>query len=171
MGAFGEMLIRNFGGDLDHYNGNYKKEVIEKVLVIGQAPPLVKQEYPYDTTQLYDWLLEVGISKDKAQDFFEFEAMTDKLPKTDSNGHKPPGQKEQRDYYNRVLKEKIEKSKKIILLGRTSMKFFKKDEFFKRYDNKGYKVLTLIHPSKRNITLYRNNKEKIINLLKDFIYE
>lgn len=40
---------------------------MKKILIIGQAPPLQKQDVPYDTTMLYEWLSEIGISKEKAQ--------------------------------------------------------------------------------------------------------
>jgi len=51
-----------------------------KTLIIGQAPANQKQTYPYDTTQLYDWLNEIGISKEEAQNLFTFDAVYDKFP-------------------------------------------------------------------------------------------
>ncbi|AGO47541.1 uracil-DNA glycosylase [Cellulophaga phage phi4:1] len=142
-----------------------------KILIIGQAPPIQKQDIPYDTTMLYDWLSEVGISKDKAQDMFEFEAMTDKIPEVTEFGHKPPSDLEMKDYWKRVLCDKVDQSEKIILLGACPRNFFKKDKFFERYDNKRFKVLSLIHPSKRNYKMYNDNKEKLVSLLKDIIFE
>lgn len=32
MGAFGELLIKNWGGDLDRYRGNYRSKPIKKVV-------------------------------------------------------------------------------------------------------------------------------------------
>lgn len=144
---------------------------MKKILIIGQAPPLQKQEFPYDTTMLYEWLSEIGIDKIPAQYMFEFEAMTDKLPDVDSNGHKPPSEEEMMEYFNRVLKDKIGNSDKIILLGASPRNFFGKKNFFQRYDKNGFKVLSLIHPSKRNSKMYNDNKEKLLTLLKDLIYE
>lgn len=48
-----------------------------KIIIIGQAPPAVKQIVPYDTTLLYDMFSWVNISKEQAQELFEFEAMVD----------------------------------------------------------------------------------------------
>lgn len=140
-----------------------------KILIIGQAPPLQKQEIPYDTTMLYEWLAEVGVDKISAQSMFDFEAMTDKLPEVTKAGHKPPSNEEMEDYMKRVLRDKINNSEKVILLGACPRNFFGKKEFFKRYDNDKFKVLTLIHPSKRNSKMYKDNKEKLVSLLKDFI--
>jgi hypothetical protein len=53
----------------------------KKILIIWQAPSLKKQDFPYDTTMLYDWFDEVWISKEKAVSICDFEAMTDKKPK------------------------------------------------------------------------------------------
>ena len=145
---------------------------MKKILIIGQAPPLQKQNIPYDTTMLYEWLSEIGIDQIPAQQIFDFEAMTDKLPKISSSGsHIPPSKEEMKDYFKRVLKRKIENSKKIILLGASPRNFFGKKDFFKRYDKNGYKVLSLIHPSTRNRSMYNTNKEKILSLLKEIIYE
>lgn len=144
---------------------------MKKIILIGQAPPLQKQEYPYDSTLLYEWLGEIGISKIEAQDLFDFEAMTDKIPEVTKSGHKPPSNEEMEDYYNRVLKDKIKSSDKVILLGASPRNFFKKKEFFKRYDKNGIKVLSLIHPSKRNYKMYNDNKELILKLLKEIIYD
>src|SRR6185312_4933999 len=52
----------------------------KKILIIGQAKPAVEQEYPYDTTMLYSWLKEQGISKLHAQHIFEFEAVYQEFP-------------------------------------------------------------------------------------------
>lgn len=145
---------------------------MKKILLIGQAPPLQKQEIPYDTTMLYDWLSQINITKEKALEIFDFESMTDKPPKISENGsHLPPSKKEMLDYWKRVLLDKVELSDKIILLGACPRKFFEKDSFFKRYDNKKFKVLTLIHPSKRNYKMYKDNKELILSLLKNIIEE
>ena len=79
-------------------------------LIIGQALPAVKQEYPYDTTMLYDWLNEVGISKEEAQNIFEFDAVYDKFPVFDSKGgHLKPTKDQMEEYYERSLRDKIEK--------------------------------------------------------------
>lgn len=144
---------------------------MKKILIIGQAPPIQKQTIPYDSTMLYEWLAEVGVTQEAAQEMFDFEAMTDKIPKTTSSGHVPPSEEEMKDYYSRVLLDKIHNSDKVILVGASPRNFFKKKEFFKRYDNDRVKVLTLIHPSKRNFKMYYDNKEKLLSLLKTFIYE
>jgi uracil-DNA glycosylase len=69
-------------------------------------------------------------------------------------------------YYELVLKTKIEKSDKILLLWKCSIKYFWFEEFFLEKVIGWKKFFTLIHPSKRNILLYRNNKNKILEMLK-----
>lgn len=145
---------------------------MKRILIIGQAPPLQRQEIAYDTTMLYEWLSEIGIDKIPAQEMFDFEAMTDKPPKTSKSGsHIPPSREEMDDYMDRVLLDKITNSEKIILLGACPRNYFKRKKFFKRYDNDKFKVLSLIHPSKRNYKMYNDNKELLLSLLKNIIEE
>ena len=134
-----------------------------KLLIIGQAPAAVKQEVPYDTTYLYTMLEWVGISKEKAQEMFEFEAMTDKFPGHGVNGHKIPSQEEMKDYLDRVLGDKIKNSDKIIVLGNVA----KYNLDYTYLENK--QVVYLMHPSKRNHNLIFKNKDEIINKLKSLL--
>ena len=87
---------------------------MKKILIIGQAPPAVKQDVPYDTTLLYVMLSWVGISKEKAQEIFDFEAMTDTFPGHSStrNGHAVPSYFVMEVYYNNILEEKIKTTEK-----------------------------------------------------------
>lgn len=139
-----------------------------KILVIGQALPAVKQEYPYDTTMLYDWLTELGISKAHAQHIFEFEAVYGEFPGYDAqNNHLKPTIEQMDMYYSNVLKDKVNESDKIIFLGNVSKEYFKKKE----YDLSNKEVIELIHPSKRNYSLYQKNKLQIQSKLRTIIYE
>jgi len=140
----------------------------KKILIIWQAPALKKQVFPYDTTMLYDWLNEIWVSKEKAISICEFEAMTNKKPKISKSGwHLAPWKKEMTNYYELVLKEKIKKADIILLLWKCPIKFFWFEEFFLKENKAWKKFFTLIHPSKRNILLYRNNKEKILWILEE----
>lgn len=143
---------------------------MKKILIIGQAPPLQKQELPYDTTMLYDWLNEVGVSKEKAQKIFDFEAMTDKPPRIGANGsHLKPTKKEMDDYYRRVLHSKCLNADSIILVGKCSMEYFGFNNFYESKEINGKTYSTLIHPSKRNLDRYRKNKQRLINCLQKAI--
>jgi len=138
-----------------------------KILIIGQAPPAVKQEVPYDTTMLYDWLIEVGITKDTAQDMFEFEAVCgDFTGFSEKGGHRKPSLSEMDAHWDSVLEEKVQLADKIILLGNVSRDYFYSKP--KTYSC-GLKVLELIHPSKRNSFLYSKTKDAVISSLKEFI--
>lgn len=136
-----------------------------KILIIGQAPPAMSQLLPYDTTMLYDWFLEVGVSKEKAQGLFDFDAVYDKFPGFDSKGgHLKPTKEQMEDYWNRELKNKVENCKAILVLGNCAKEFIKEKNIKKR-------TVYLIHPSKRNYSLYNKNKENIIKSLWDLLKE
>lgn len=138
---------------------------MNKILIIGQAPPAVEQEYPYDTTMLYDWFKEVNISKEQAQDMFEFEAVFDKFPGYGENGHLKPT-KEQMDSHWKVLEEKIQLTDKVLLLGNVAKEYFLSKPKTWSCD---IKVCYLLHPSKRNFAAYQKSKEYILKKLKEFL--
>lgn len=134
-----------------------------KILIIGQAPPFVEQKLPYDTTMLYDWFKEIGINKEQSQELFSFDAVYDQFPGFDKNGgHNKPSNLQMDDYWNRSLKSKIESSKSIIVLGNVAKEFLLNKSINK-------KCIYLIHPSKRNFSLYNKNKIDILNKLKSIM--
>jgi len=134
-----------------------------KILIIGQAPPAVKQSLPYDTTMLYDWLEELGINKYKAQDMFDFDAVYDKFPGfSDNGGHLKPSKEQMYDYWERGLKQKVDNAKSILVLGSVAKDFLKD-----RNINKP--TAFVIHPSKRNTWLYNKNKDNILNKIKSLL--
>lgn len=136
---------------------------MDKILIIGQAPPAVNQSLPYDTTMFYDWLNEIGIGKNEAQTMFDFDAIYDKFPGYNSNGgHLKPNEKQMEDYWNRELKSKVEKCKSILVLGSCSRDFIKTKSIDKP-------MAFIIHPSKRNYSLYLNNQNNILNEIKNLI--
>lgn len=138
-----------------------------KTLIIGQAPPAVAQGVPYDTTMLYDWLNEIGVSKDEAQNLFDFDAVYDQFPGFDSTGgHKKPSKEQMDEYWERSLEMKIILSDRVILLGNVARDYFYSKE--KKYSC-NLEVYELIHPSKRNYSLYNKNKETILETLKKSI--
>lgn len=135
-----------------------------KILIIGQAPPNQDQVVPYDTTMLYEWFDEIGISKDQAQNLFDFDAVYNKFPGYNDNGkgHKVPTQEQMEQYYEESLKYKVEAANKIIILGKSAAEFLA---------SKSIKasILHLMHPSRMNYNRYMKNKNDIINSLKKFI--
>lgn len=134
-----------------------------KILIIGQAPPFVAQKLPYDTTMLYDWFQEIGISKEASQELFLFDAVYDQFPGFDKNGgHNKPSNLQMQDYWERSLKSKIESVKSVLVLGNVA-----KDFLLSKSVNK--KCIYLIHPSKRNYSIYKKNKEEILNKLKTIL--
>lgn len=134
-----------------------------KILIIGQAPPLQKQKVPYDTTMLYEWLEECNISKEQAQKIFIFDAVYNKFPGFENGKHKKPSLEEMDSYFPQ-LKDKIESVNKVWILGNVAF-----DYLSGKLSNK--KVLYTMHPSRLNFNRYKNNKEKLVKLIKNFIYE
>lgn len=138
-----------------------------KTLIIGQALPAKPQEYPYSTTLLYEWLEECGISKDKAQEMFEFEAAYNQFPGFDPNGgHLKPSPEQMQKNWDEHLEEKVQMADKVILLGKLASKFFHSQP---KTWSCNLEVLELIHPSRLNYNLYQRNKTSIINKLNTFL--
>lgn len=136
---------------------------MSKILIIGQAPPAVKQNFPYDTTMLYDWLLELGITKEKAQELFLFDAVSDQFPGFNKNGgHKKPSWEMFVEYWTLELKQRVEESRSIIVLGNVAKEYLSLMDIKKP-------MIFLIHPSKRNFSLYKKNKGEILNKLKSVL--
>lgn len=140
----------------------------KKILIIGQALPAKEQTQPYDSTLLYDWLAECGVSKDEAIQMFDFEAVYgyEFTGHNKQGGHKPPTQKQMRKYWIDVLQTKMECADKVWILGSVAKKFIDKQP---RTWSCNLEVLETIHPSRRNIFAFRNDKENILNSIKDFI--
>lgn len=135
---------------------------MNKILVIGQAPPAVKQTIPYDTTMLYDWLKEVNVNKETALEIFTFDAVYDKFPGFNSKGgHNIPSIEQMEDYWERELKSKVINHDKIWIVGNVAFEFLNS-----KPELKGKTVIKTIHPSKRNIDIYNKNKESILNKIK-----
>ena len=138
-----------------------------KILIIGQAPGFQKQTVPYDTTMLYDWLNECGVSKEAAQDIFDFEAVSNVFPGFDANGcHLKPSREAMQRHWESALEDKVIGSNKVILLGNAAKEFFYSQP---KTWSCNLDVLELIHPSKRNYSLYQKNKVAIIDQLKKFL--
>lgn len=133
---------------------------MSKILIIGQAPPAVSQELPYDTTMLYDWFSELGVSKSEAQSLFDFDAVYDKFPGYSNNGgHLKPSQEQMNGYWNRELENKVNNTKSILVLGACARDFLKSKNVSKPIE-------FVIHPSKRNYDLYNKNRESILGKIK-----
>lgn len=143
---------------------------MNKILIIGQAPPAVSQRIPYDTTMLYEILEWVGITKEKAQDMFEFSAVYNKFPGRDplTGGHLKPTQEQMDLYWDEVLETKVQCSNKIILLGNVARDFINSKP---KTWSCNTDFLELLHPSRLNYNRIMENKESITNKLKQFIYK
>lgn len=76
-----------------------------------------------------------------------------------------PTEDQMNEYWNRSLQEKVKMVDKVWILGNLAKEFFNS----KVKDN-SLKVISTIHPSKRNISLYTKNKETILKTIKNFIY-
>lgn len=138
-----------------------------KILIIGQAPPLKKQGIPYDSTLLYKIFEWVGISKELAQFKFEFEALTDQFPGLNkTNGHKAPSKEQMDIHWNKFLRNKIENSEKVILLGGAAKKyFFSKPKTW----SCTLHIYEMVHPSRRNYSRIMNNRSTITKSLTEFL--
>lgn len=134
-----------------------------KILIIGQAPPANPQEYPYSTTMLYDWLKEVGVTKEQAQDLFEFEAVGDKFPGFDSSGHKKPSAQMMDEHWQNTLGAKVKQAEKIWVLGGVASNYLQDKIPLDK------KVLQTIHPSTRNQAIFGQMRDKILNQIKNFL--
>lgn len=140
---------------------------MKKILIIGQAPPAQEQKVPYDTTMLYDILGWVGITKEQAQDMFEFEAMSPTLRGVKDGSHLKPLKGEMEGHFFKVLKHKIAAADKVIMVGNVAIKNVDKFCVKYRVPNKPY--LRLIHPSRRNYSKIMASKEEITEKLSAFL--
>lgn len=138
---------------------------MNKILIIGQAPAYAKQTVPYDTTMLYDWLSECGISKSHAQNIFEFEAVSNTFPGFNQMGHKKPSSEEVAKHWP-ILEAKLQLADRVLILGGVAAGYY---DAMPRTWSCAIKELYLIHPSKRNYAKYKQNKAEIIAQLKEFL--
>jgi hypothetical protein len=140
---------------------------MNKILIIGQALPAIKQDMPYDTTMLYAWLDDIGISKEQAQDIFTFQAVYGSFTGFDANGgHLKPTQEQMDEHWDKVLQTEVELADKIWVLGNVAKSYLEtKDKTW----SCNTEWLYTIHPSKRNFSLFVKNKENIISSIRKFI--
>ena len=136
-----------------------------KILVIGQAPPDVKQAVPYDTTMFYDWLGEIGIDKDTAQKMFIFDSVGTFFPGRSKGGHNKPSQ-EDMDSHWPELETKIQGVDKVWILGNVAYDYFSSKE---KTWSCNLEVIKTIHPSRRNFSIYKDNKDAILDHIKEFL--
>lgn len=143
-----------------------------KILVIGQAPPAQKQTVPYDTTLLYTWLEEIGISKEHAQHIFEWEAVCPVFVGRYENGsgHRTPPHKMMYDHWKACLEEKVITANKIWVLGGVARDFIKLMENMNRSWSANTEFFYSLHPSRRNLHSFRQIKDQLIPDLHNFIY-
>lgn len=138
-------------------------ETVKKILLIGQAPAAVEQRYPYDTTFLYQWLSEVGITVEQAQELFDFEAVYGSFTGHGKGGHIKPTVEQMNSHWESTLKAKVEACDKIVFLGNVS-----KEYILNSHPNavKNKQVYACIHPSRRNHDRIIKDWDGIINLFR-----
>lgn len=141
---------------------------MKKILIIGQAPPSHSQSVPYDSTMLYEMLSWAGISKEQAQEIFEFDAVIGHFPGFKDGGHKLPTYQQYREYLKQGLRSKIEAADKVWLLGAIAEKFV--------YDMDGSEhglafktTLITLHPSYRNKDRIMRLKANLTEWIKEFV--
>jgi uracil-DNA glycosylase len=139
---------------------------MNKILIIGQAPAKQEQQVPYDTTLLYTMLEWVGISKDKAQDIFEFEAVSNVFPGSNEIGHLKPSKEAMDRHWNETLEMKVQCADKVWLLGNVAKEYFYSKP--KTYSC-NLEILETCHPSKRNYSRIMSDKEKLSSAIKEFV--
>jgi uracil-DNA glycosylase len=141
---------------------------MSKILIIGQAPPAVKQIVPYDTTMLYEILEWVDITKEEAQNIFEFDAVYNEFPGRDklTGSHLQPTQQQMDLYWDKVLETKVQLANKVILLGNVARNFINSKP---KTWSCNTEFLELIHPSRLNYNRIIQNKEIITKQLKEFL--
>lgn len=139
-----------------------------KILIIGQAPPAVKQSVPYDTTLLYEMLEWVNITKEDAQNIFEFDAVCGEFPGWENGGHRIPTKLEMDYHWDNVLEEKIQYVDKVLILGNVARDYINSKP---KTWSCNTEFLELIHPSRLNYNRIIQNKENITNKLKQFIWD
>lgn len=138
-----------------------------KILVIGQALPAVPQQYPYDTTMLYDWLQELNVSKDSAQNLFAFEAVYAEFPGVNKNGgHLKPTKQQMLDHWNNTLETKIQMANRIWVLGNVAKEFI--DRMPRTWSCNSEWLYTM-HPSRRNYYKFSLDKDSILNQISLFL--
>ena len=140
---------------------------MSKILVIGQAPPAVKQEVPYCTTMMYDWLGILGISKEDAQDMFEWEAVYDKFPGHGKDGHLIPKYEQAKEHWDKTLKAKFLAADKVWILGNVALDYL--IDFTNNEEWHGRKIVSTIHPSFRNRALFKKIATKTLDKIESLI--
>lgn len=139
-----------------------------KILIIGQALPAVPQSLPYDTTQLYDWLEAIGVSKESAQGIFDFDAVYGAFTGFDTNGgHLKPTQEQMDKYWDDVLETKVQLADKVWVLGNVPRDYINSKDKTWSCDTEW---LYTIHPSKRNADRFNKSKDTILKSIKSFVY-
>ena len=140
---------------------------MDRILIIGQAPAAVKQNMPYDSTQMYDWLNAIGITPIQAQAIFHFEAIYNEFPGFNANGgHLKPSKEQMDKYWTDTLETKVQLANKVWVLGNVA-----RDYIATKPKTWGCTTewLYTMHPSKRNLYTFNQNKERILKSIKDFI--
>jgi uracil-DNA glycosylase len=63
---------------------------MSQLLFIGQAPPKVIKDVPFEGTHLYSWFERIDISKEKLVSMATFTALVSVFPGSSKHGHKTP---------------------------------------------------------------------------------
>lgn len=141
---------------------------MDKILIIAQAPPLKGQAKPMDSTLLSTWLKDAGFEFADLSEVFDFDAVYNEFPgKTSTGSHKAPSRAQMEAYWP-TLRDKVLKAKRIWLMGKTAHDFVYREKH--RVIGVGRRVITTLHPSKRNLHKYRQEKNEVVKAIQ-YLFE
>lgn len=139
---------------------------MEKILIIGQAPPAITQSVPYDSTMLYEILSWVGVSKEEAQKKFDFDSVSNVFNGHGANGHNKPTTNQMDTHWKDTLETKVQGANKVWLLGNVAKEYFHSKP---KTWSCSLEILETIHPSKRNYSRIIKQKKIITDMLNKFL--
>lgn len=137
-----------------------------KILIIGQAPALKTQKLPYDSTMLYIMLEWIGITKEKAQTMFEFEAISNIYNGSKNGKHIKPTKEQMNSHWVNTLETKVQAAEKIWLIGNVAKEYFHSKP---KTWSCNLEILETIHPSRINWFRIMPKKDELTEHLKNFI--
>jgi hypothetical protein len=107
-----------------------------------------------------------GVSKEKAQQIFEFEAVSNVFPGSNKTGHLKPTKESMDKHWEDTLETKVQCADKVWLLGNTAKEYFYSKP--KTYSC-NLEILETCHPSKRNHSRIMLSKENITAAITKFL--
>lgn len=114
--------------------------------------------------------MEVGITRNDAQQIFEFQAVYNEFPGRDAKGgHLKPTQEQMSHHWITFLQDRVAIYNRIWILGKIASDFIYDRMSENRSIYYGKHFLRTIHPSRMNFALYQKKKKEIINSIETFL--